>query len=53
MMTDNSTSAISQEIVIDGLPFPPFSLERLLRTVLGRKGGERVAILIDLEDPPL
>jgi aminopeptidase len=31
--------------------FPPFSLERLLRTVFAPKGGERVCILIDLEDP--
>ena len=51
MTTDNPTSAILQETVIDGLPFPLFSLERLLRTVFGPKGGERVAILIDLEDP--
>ena len=50
MMTDKPTSAISQETVIDG-SFSPFSLERLLRTVFGPKGGERVAILIDLEDP--
>ncbi len=31
--------------------FPPFSLSRLLRTVFAPKGGERVAVLIDLEDP--
>lgn len=31
--------------------FPPFSLERLLRTVFDPKGGERILILIDLEDP--
>ncbi len=31
--------------------FPPFSLTRLLRTVFTPKGGERVCILIDLEDP--
>ena len=31
--------------------FPPFSLERLLTTVFHPKGGERVALLIDLEDP--
>jgi aminopeptidase len=31
--------------------FPPFSLERLLTTVFAPKGGERVAILIDLQDP--
>jgi aminopeptidase len=31
--------------------FPAFSLERLLTTVFSPKGGERVAILIDLKDP--
>ena len=31
--------------------FPPFSLTRLLTTVFQPKGGERVAILIDLQDP--
>jgi aminopeptidase len=31
--------------------FPPFSLTRLLTTVFQPKGGERVAILIDLDDP--
>src|SRR5690242_15209504 len=31
--------------------FPPFSLSRLLKTVFDPKPGERVAILIDLEDP--
>ena len=31
--------------------FPPFSLSRLLRTVFAPKEGERVCILIDLEDP--
>ncbi len=31
--------------------FPPFSLTRLLKTVFNPKAGERVAILIDLEDP--
>ena len=31
--------------------FPPFSLTRLLSTVFQPKGGERVAILIDLPDP--
>jgi hypothetical protein len=31
--------------------FPPFSLTRLITTVFAPKGGERVAILIDLEDP--
>jgi hypothetical protein len=31
--------------------FPPFSLSRLLTTVFAPQGGERVAILIDLDDP--
>ncbi len=31
--------------------FPAFSLTRLLQTVFAPKGGERVAILIDLADP--
>jgi len=31
--------------------FPPFSLSRLLKTVFNPKPGERIAILIDLEDP--
>lgn len=31
--------------------FPAFSLTRLLSTVFAPKGGERVAILIDLPDP--
>ena len=31
--------------------FPPFSLTRLLSTVFEPRGGERVAILIDLENP--
>ncbi len=31
--------------------FPPFSLSRLLRTCFAPRAGERVAILIDLEDP--
>ena len=31
--------------------FPPFSLTRLLRTVFDPKPGERVCVLIDLENP--
>jgi hypothetical protein len=31
--------------------FPPFNLTRLLRTVFAPKAGERVCILIDLDDP--
>ena len=33
------------------LQFPPFDLERLLRTVFNPQPKERVAILIDLPDP--
>jgi aminopeptidase len=32
------------------MTFPPFSLSRLLKTVFAPKGGERIAILIDLPD---
>ena len=31
--------------------FPPFSLARLLRTVFAPQPGQRVCVLIDLEDP--
>lgn len=31
--------------------FPPFNLVRLLSTVFGTQSGQRVAILIDLDDP--
>src|SRR5687767_4345708 len=31
--------------------FPPFSLTRLLRTVFDPEPGERICILIDLQDP--
>ena len=43
MVTTNSSASAVQ--------FPPFSLTRLLRTVFAPNGGERVCILIDLEDP--
>lgn len=33
--------------------YPDFDLSRLLRTVFGPMQGERVAVLIDLEDPTL
>jgi aminopeptidase len=33
------------------MTYPPFSLTRLLRTVFDPQPGERVAILIDLDDP--
>jgi hypothetical protein len=36
----------------DAMPlFPPFDLARLIKTVFDPKKGERVCILIDLEDP--
>ncbi len=35
------------------MTFPPFSLSRLLTTVFAPKKGERVAVLIDLEDTSL
>jgi hypothetical protein len=31
--------------------FPPFDLARLLRTVFAPRGGERICVLIDLDDP--
>lgn len=31
--------------------FPPFSLARLLKTTFAPKAGQKIAILIDLEDP--
>lgn len=43
-ITEPITGAISRT-------FPPFSLSRLLKTVFAPKAGERVCILIDLEDP--
>lgn len=43
-ITEPITGAISRS-------FPPFSLSRLLKTVFAPKAGERVCILIDLEDP--
>ncbi len=33
------------------MTFPPFDLQRLLKTVFAPEGGERIAILIDLADP--
>ena len=32
-------------------PFPPFNLARLLKTVFDPEAGEKVCILIDLDDP--
>jgi hypothetical protein len=43
-ISTSSSQAVSRQ-------FPPFSLSRLLRTVFAPSGGERVCILIDLEDP--
>lgn len=40
----------SSDLAVPDL-FPPFSLTRLLRTVFYPKAGEKVAILIDLDDP--
>jgi aminopeptidase len=42
---------IAQPIQTVPETFPPFSLSRLLKTVFNPHAGERVAILIDLEDP--
>ena len=46
-----STATLSKPIIprIEG--FPEFSLSRLMKTVFHPKGGENVAILIDLENP--
>jgi hypothetical protein len=44
-------ATIEQPPVDRSLHFPPFSLSRLLTTVFDPKKGERVCILIDLEDP--
>lgn len=35
----------------DTARFPNFDLSRLLKTVFAPKGGERVAVMIDLDDP--
>ncbi len=46
---------IPANVASSGVPtiagFPPFSLARLLRTVFAPRPGERVCILIDLQDP--
>jgi hypothetical protein len=44
-------ATIEQSPVDRTRQFPPFSLSRLLRTVFDPKRGERVCILIDLENP--
>jgi len=43
------TLPIAQQIA--ARKFPPFSLERLLTTTFGPKPGQRLCILIDLENP--
>lgn len=40
-----------RESIGNAVNFPPFQLDRLLQTVFHPKAGERIAILIDLEDP--
>ena len=40
---------IAEQIAARG--FPPFSLERLLTTTFAPKAGQRVVILVDLENP--
>jgi aminopeptidase len=44
-------ATIAQPTASSARKFPPFSLTRLLRTVFDPKAGERVCILIDLENP--
>lgn len=44
MQTQSTAAPVSRD-------FPPFSLTRLLTTVFDPKPGERVCILIDLDDP--
>ena len=44
-------ATIEQTPVDRNRQFPPFSLTRLLTTVFNPQPGERVCILIDLEDP--
>ena len=44
-------ATIEKPAVTSARKFPPFSLTRLLRTVFDPQPGERVCILIDLEDP--
>lgn len=47
-MTETTPPAASAQMAS---AFAPFSLTRLLDTVFRPRGGERVAILIDLDDP--
>lgn len=48
-MTTIMATPIAQRIA--ARTFPPFSLERLLKTTFGPKPGQRICILIDLENP--
>jgi hypothetical protein len=41
----------SRPVAARSATFPPFSLTRLLRTVFAPTRGERICILIDLQDP--
>lgn len=45
------TTTSSVAPVAPSREFPPFDLKRLLATVFAPKGGERVCILIDLDEP--
>lgn len=45
------TTAIEKTAAESLAKFPPFSLSRLLKTVFAPKAGERICILIDLDDP--
>lgn len=44
-------TALTHSPVKSPQQFPPFSLSRLLRTVFAPKAGERICILIDLDEP--
>lgn len=47
----SSTTTPTETVEIDGMRFPPFSLERLLTTVFELQGGERFGVFTDLPDP--
>src|SRR5277367_6267043 len=51
VLLNQSVNPIGDSMHANARSFPPFSLTRLLTTVFQPKGGERVAILIDLENP--
>lgn len=46
-----TTATFTAPVVPQIEGFPTFSLSRLLKTVFHPKGGENIAVLIDLEDP--